>query len=63
MLATLEAHRERIEAGLTREELRSLLPPGGARNALDCALWELESKRKGVNAVDAGRHRSCRSRC
>lgn len=50
MLATLEAHRERIEAGLTREELRLLLPPGGARNALDCALWELESKRKGVNA-------------
>src|SRR5205814_10309409 len=37
--------RSAIECGLTREELRSLLPPGGARNALDCALWELESHR------------------
>jgi L-Ala-D/L-Glu epimerase len=45
MLATIEAHRDVIESGLTREELRSLLPPGGARNALDCALWELESRR------------------
>src|SRR5438874_6180307 len=45
MLATIEAHRDAIECGLTREELRSLLPPGGARNALDCALWELESHR------------------
>src|SRR5438094_7689453 len=45
MLATIEAHRDAIERGLTREELRFLLPPGGARNALDCALWELESRR------------------
>ena len=45
MLATIEAHRDAIERGLTREELRSLLPPGGARNALDCALWDLESRR------------------
>ena len=45
MLATIEAHREAIESGLTREELRSLLPPGGARNALDCALWNLEACR------------------
>jgi L-alanine-DL-glutamate epimerase-like enolase superfamily enzyme len=47
MLATLEALRPRVEAGLDRETLRSLLPPGGARNALDCALWELESQRTG----------------
>ena len=45
MLATIEAHREVIKAGLTREELRRLLPPGGARNALDCAFWELEACR------------------
>jgi L-alanine-DL-glutamate epimerase-like enolase superfamily enzyme len=45
MLATIEAKREAIEAGVTREELRKLLPPGGARNAVDCALWELESRR------------------
>jgi len=48
MLATIEANREAIESGLTREALRALLPPGGARNALDCALWELEARRAGV---------------
>lgn len=48
MIATLEALRPRIEAGLDRQALRALLPAGGARNALDCALWELESQRSGV---------------
>ena len=48
MIATLEALRPRIEAGLDRETLRTLLPAGGARNALDCALWELESQRSGT---------------
>lgn len=44
MLAQIESLRERIEAGITREQLQQLLPPGGARNALDCALWALEAK-------------------
>src|SRR5690606_28426270 len=48
MLATLEALRSRIEAGIDRDALRALLPAGGARNALDAALWELESQRSGV---------------
>lgn len=48
MLATLEAMRATIEAGISRAQLRELLPPGGARNALDCALWELEARRAGV---------------
>jgi L-alanine-DL-glutamate epimerase-like enolase superfamily enzyme len=43
----LEAAREAIEGGISREALRSLLPPGGARNAVDCALWELEASRAG----------------
>jgi L-Ala-D/L-Glu epimerase len=30
-----------------RAELQSLLPPGAARNAVDCALWDLEAKRTG----------------
>jgi len=47
MLARIEALRERIEAGLTRGELQQLLPAGGARNVLDCALWDLEAKRAG----------------
>ncbi len=48
MISTIEAHREAIASGLTREELRALLPAGGARNALDCALWELEAARASV---------------
>ena len=48
MLATLEGLRDTIEAGLSRDALRELLPPGGARNALDCALWELEASRNNI---------------
>ncbi len=48
MAARIEAQRDAIERGLNREELRALFPAGGARNALDCALWELESQRAGV---------------
>lgn len=47
MLATLEALRPQIEAGISRAELQQLLPRGGARNALDCALWDLEASRAG----------------
>ena len=36
-----------IETGVSRVELLDLLPPGGARNAVDCALWDLEAKRSG----------------
>jgi L-Ala-D/L-Glu epimerase len=45
--AELEASRAVVEAGIDRSHLRAALPPGGARNALDCALWELESLRCG----------------
>jgi L-Ala-D/L-Glu epimerase len=44
MVAELEAARAPIEAGVTRAALQRLLPAGGARNALDCALWELEAR-------------------
>ena len=37
-----------IASGLGRKPLLEMLPAGGARNALDCALWELESKQRGV---------------
>ncbi len=36
-----------IAAGITRRDLAALLVPGAARNALDCALWDLEAKRSG----------------
>lgn len=47
MVAALEAHRPEIERGVDRESLQHLLPPGGARNAVDCALWELDAVRSG----------------
>jgi len=47
MLTQVEALREVIEAGVTRQQLLTLLPPGGARNAVDSALWDLEAKRQG----------------
>jgi len=36
-----------IESGASREELLEILPAGGARNAIDCALWDLEAKKSG----------------
>ncbi len=51
---TPELVRERILAvavrvcdGLDRLALMGVLPPGAARNAIDCALWDLEAKRTG----------------
>jgi len=44
MIATIEDVRPAIEAGMNRKELQGALPACGARNALDCALWELDSK-------------------
>lgn len=35
---------------IDRESLRDALPPGAARNAVDCALWDLEAKRAGKRA-------------
>ncbi len=47
VIAAIEGLRARIEAGLDRIGLQDLLPPGAARNALDCAYWDLEAKRVG----------------
>lgn len=52
MLAQVEAVRARIEAGITRAELLKVLPVGGARNAVDAALWDLEAKRTARRAWD-----------
>lgn len=45
--ADIEAVRAEIEGGMDRDSLQSLMKVGGARNALDCALWDLEAKRAG----------------
>lgn len=47
MQAQLAAVTDQIRQGISRETLQSLLPRGGARNAVDCALWDLEAKRSG----------------
>ncbi|MDT9598130.1 dipeptide epimerase [Sphingosinicella rhizophila] len=47
MQAAIEAARSRIEAGISREELLDAMPAGGGRNAVDCALWELEARQTG----------------
>ena len=47
MIAQIGVVRFAIEGGADRHQLRKLLPPGGARNALDCAMWELEAARTG----------------
>jgi L-alanine-DL-glutamate epimerase-like enolase superfamily enzyme len=47
MCAAIETVRGELEAGADRAALQQLLPAGGARNALDCALWDLESRRSG----------------
>lgn len=48
MLAAAQSVRGAIEAGAGRGQLQALLPACGARNALDCALWDLEARLAGV---------------
>lgn len=58
VLEQIEGARGPVEAGAGRAELQSLLPPGAARNALDCALSDLDAKRTGRRAWTlAGRSR------
>ena len=47
MLAQVQSIKGELSAGISRPELGRLLPAGGARNAVDCALWDLEAKRTG----------------
>jgi L-alanine-DL-glutamate epimerase-like enolase superfamily enzyme len=48
MLAMLETVRGELADGMSRANLQQALAPGGARNAVDCAMWELEAKRAGA---------------
>lgn len=50
MKRQLEGVRPLLQSGMSRRSLRRLLPPGGARNALDCALWDLEAHMAGIPA-------------
>lgn len=50
VLAQIETVRAAMEGGCSRQDLLSLIPAGAARNALDCALWDLEAKLTGRRA-------------
>ncbi|HVQ16176.1 MAG TPA: dipeptide epimerase [Vicinamibacterales bacterium] len=50
MVAQIEALRDVIEGGIDRHALQEILAPGGARNAIDCAMWDLEAKLTGQPA-------------
>ena len=45
VVAALEAMKGAVFSGLNRDTLQSALPPGAARNALDCAFWDIDAKR------------------
>jgi L-alanine-DL-glutamate epimerase-like enolase superfamily enzyme len=48
--AAIEAMRDALMRGLDRSALQRAMPAGAARNALDCAFWDLEAKRSGKPA-------------
>ena len=47
IIADVEAVRVDVSADVSREALLNLMSPGGARNLIDCALWDLEAKQSG----------------
>jgi L-Ala-D/L-Glu epimerase len=61
LLQELHLARENLPKGVTRFELQHLLPPGGARNAIDCALWDLEAKRRSCRAWEIAGLQSVRT--
>lgn len=52
ILAAIEAVRPHLQAGCSRQDLLTLMKPGPARNAIDCAFWDLEAKLSGRRAED-----------
>ena len=47
VISAIEGMKGALANGLSRSELQRALPHGAARNALDCAFWDLEAKRAG----------------
>jgi L-alanine-DL-glutamate epimerase-like enolase superfamily enzyme len=50
-IAEVEAVRDALEAGARRADVNRLMAPGAARNAVDCALWDLESRVAGKSVA------------
>lgn len=51
VLDQITQQTDAIANDLDREGLQSAMPPGAARNALDCALWDLEAKQTNTSAA------------
>jgi len=51
VLGQISAARQFVEDGLTHEGLLTIMPSGAARNAVDCALWDLEAKLSGKSVA------------
>ena len=51
VVAAIEALRDGIGQGLGRDALQTAMPAGAARNAIDCALWDFEAKKRGMSAA------------
>lgn len=52
VVAAIESLRPELDCGLDRSRLAERLPPGAARNAVDCALWDLEAKQTGRTVAE-----------
>ena len=52
VVSAIESLRPALGVGLDHTRLEELLPPGAARNAVDCALWDLQAKRTGRSAAE-----------
>ena len=55
VIAAIERLGDAVAAGLDRQTLQAALPAGAARNAVDCALWDLEANRTGKRAWELAR--------
>lgn len=52
VVAALDAMKGAVFSGLNRDTLQQALPPGAARNALDCAFWDIDAKRAYRNVAE-----------
>lgn len=51
VLEDIRAVSDAVSNGIDRSELQHIMKPGAARNAVDCALWDLEAKLSGTSVA------------
>jgi L-alanine-DL-glutamate epimerase-like enolase superfamily enzyme len=55
VVGALDAMKGAVFSGLDRAELQRALPPGAARNAHDCAFWDIDAKRAYCSVAELAR--------